>query len=69
MGGGIFILGVLAVSWAHCFNSSKDTLSVLLDCTFKVKLACSLGELFPSPFTFLYRTLWSAPLFFVCPTY
>lgn len=45
-GGGILVLGVLAVSWAHCFNSSKDTLSVFLDCTLKLKLACSLSGLF-----------------------
>lgn len=32
MSAGVLVLGVLAVSWAHCLNSSKDTLPVLLDC-------------------------------------
>lgn len=57
MSGRILILGVLAVSWAHCSNSSKDTLSVILDCALRIKLACSLGELFPFLFTFLHRIL------------
>lgn len=57
MSGRILILGVLAVSWAHCSNSSKDTLSVIVDCALRVKLACSLGELFPFLFTFLHRIL------------
>lgn len=69
MSGGILVPGVLAVIWAHCFNSSKDTLSVLLDCKLRLKLACSLGELFPSLFTVLSRALWSAPLSFVCHTF
>lgn len=67
--GGILVLGVLAASWAHCFNSSKDTLSVFLDCTLKVKLACILSGLFPFLFTFLYRVPWSASLSFGCPTF
>lgn len=66
---GILVLGVLAVSWAHCLNSSKDTLNVLLDCTVEVELACSLRELFPFPITFLYRAFWSASVSFVCPTF
>lgn len=49
---GILVLGVLAVSWAHCLNSSKDTLNVLLDCTVEVELAYSLREIFPFPITF-----------------
>lgn len=65
----VLVLGVLAVSWAHCLNSSKDTLPVLLDCTLEAKLAYSLRELFPFPITFLYRAFWSASLSFVCPTF
>lgn len=38
MSGGLLVLGVLTVGWAHCFNSSKDTLSVLLDCKLKSKV-------------------------------
>lgn len=54
---GISVLGVLAASWAHCLYSSKDTLTVLLDCTVEVELACSLRELFPFPISFLYRSI------------
>ncbi len=66
---GILVLGVLAASWAHCLYSSKDTLTVLLDCTVEVELACSLRELFPFPISFLYRAFWSASVSFVCPTF
>lgn len=61
---GILVLGVLAVSWAHCLNSSNDT-----HCTLEVKLACSPGELFPFPMAFLYRAFWSASLSFVCSNF
>lgn len=65
---GILVLGVLAVSWAHCLNSSKDTLTVLVDCIGEVELACSLRELFPFPITFLYRAFWSGSVSF-CLSY
>lgn len=65
----VLVLGVLAVSWAHCLNSSKDTLPVLLDCTLEEKLAYSLRGPFHFPITFLYRAFWSASLSFVCPTF
>lgn len=62
--GGILVLGVLAASWAHCFNSSKDTLSVFFDCTLKVKLDCSLSGLFLffSPFLTEYFGRHRCPL-------
>lgn len=66
---GILVLGVLAVSWAHCLNSSKDTLTVLLECTVGVELAYSLRELSPFPITSFYRAFWSASVSFVCPTF
>lgn len=53
----VLVLGVLAVSWAHCLNSSKDTLPVLLDCTLEEKLAYSLRGPFPFPITFSLQSI------------